>query len=55
MLDREGAAGPGDIALVGDEDTVRAGIARYAEAGVTDFNAAPYGDVARTVKLLTSL
>ena len=55
MLDREGAAGPGDIALVGDEDTVRAGIARYADAGVTDFNAAPFGDVARTLALLTSL
>ena len=25
MLDREGAAGPGDIAVVGDEDTVRKG------------------------------
>ena len=28
MLDREGAAGPGDIAVVGDEDTVRKGIGR---------------------------
>jgi 5,10-methylenetetrahydromethanopterin reductase len=55
MLDREGAAGPGDIALVGDEDTVRAGIQRYAEAGVTDFNAAPFGDVGRTLALLRSL
>ena len=55
MLDREGAKGPGDIALVGDEDTVRAGIARYAEAGVTDFNAAPFGDVKRTLALLRSL
>ena len=55
MLDREGAAGPGDIALVGDEDTVRAGIQRYADAGVTDFNAAPFGDVDRTLALLKSL
>ena len=40
MLDREGAAGPEDIALVGDETTVRAGIARLRDLGVTDFNAA---------------
>ena len=40
MLDREGAAGPEDIALVGDEATVRAGIARLRDLGVTDFNAA---------------
>jgi 5,10-methylenetetrahydromethanopterin reductase len=40
MLDREGAAGPEDIALIGDEATVRAGIARLRDIGVTDFNAA---------------
>jgi 5,10-methylenetetrahydromethanopterin reductase len=55
MLDREGAAGPGDIALVGDEDTVREGIARYAEAGVTDLNVAPFGDIRRTTALIHSL
>jgi alkanesulfonate monooxygenase SsuD/methylene tetrahydromethanopterin reductase-like flavin-dependent oxidoreductase (luciferase family) len=40
MLDKEGAAGPADVAILGDEETVRAGIQRYAEAGVTDFHAA---------------
>jgi len=55
MLDREGAAGPGDVALVGDEDTVRQGIERYAEAGVTDLNVAPFGDVERTTALIRSL
>lgn len=55
MLDREGAAGPGDIALVGDEDTVRAGIARYAAAGVTDLNVAIFGNVERTTTLLQSV
>jgi 5,10-methylenetetrahydromethanopterin reductase len=40
MLDREGAAGPEDVALIGDEATVRAGIARLRDIGVTDFNAA---------------
>lgn len=44
MLDREGAEGPADVALVGDEETVVAGVRRLAEAGVTDFNAAVYGE-----------
>ena len=50
MLDREGAAGPADVALVGDEATVRAGIERIRDAGVTDFTAAEYGanDAERT-------
>jgi F420-dependent oxidoreductase-like protein len=43
MLDREGAAGPADVALVGDEATVRAGIERVRDAGVTDFTAAEFG------------
>ena len=37
MLDREGAAGPGDVAIVGDEDAVAAQILALADAGVTDF------------------
>jgi F420-dependent oxidoreductase-like protein len=46
MLDREGAAGPEDVALIGDEATVRVGIKRLRDLGVTDFNAAitPTGD-----------
>lgn len=39
MLDKEGAGGPADVALVGDEATLDAGIARLRDAGVTDFNA----------------
>jgi F420-dependent oxidoreductase-like protein len=59
MLDKEGAAGPADVAILGDEETVRAGIQRYAEAGVTDFHAAvdaaifQQGDQ-RTLDVLTS-
>src|SRR6185437_3023761 len=37
MLDREGAEGTGDVAIVGDEDTVAAQIRALDEAGVTDF------------------
>jgi 5,10-methylenetetrahydromethanopterin reductase len=58
MLDREGAAGPGDVALTGDEDAVAAQITSLKEAGVTDFVAAEYSrgdDAVRTRALLTSL
>ncbi|MET8007851.1 TIGR03564 family F420-dependent LLM class oxidoreductase [Nonomuraea glycinis] len=52
MLDREGAAGPGDVAIVGDESSVRAQIDQLAEAGVTDFVAAVLGDRRRTRDVL---
>lgn len=39
VMDTEGAAGPEDVSLVGDEATVRAGLLRFAEAGATDFSA----------------
>jgi alkanesulfonate monooxygenase SsuD/methylene tetrahydromethanopterin reductase-like flavin-dependent oxidoreductase (luciferase family) len=58
MLDREGAAGPADVAIVGDEDTVAAQIATLAEAGVTDFVASEYTggpDGARTRAFLRTL
>ena len=42
MLDREGAAGPADVAIVGDEDAVTAQLLALADAGVTDFVAAEY-------------
>ena len=42
MLDREGAAGPADVAVVGDEDTVRAGVTAMADAGCTDFLAVEF-------------
>jgi len=40
MLDREGAAGPADIALAGDEAQLRRELARLRDVGVTDFSAA---------------
>jgi 5,10-methylenetetrahydromethanopterin reductase len=58
MLDREGAAGPADVAIVGDEDTVAAQLSTLAEAGVTDFVAGEYSvgaDGARTRAFLRSL
>lgn len=43
MLDREGAEGPPDVAIVGDEDAVARGIAEMAEAGTTEFMANIFG------------
>lgn len=55
MLDREGAAGPADVAIVGDAAAVRAGIARVEDAGATEFVFAPFGDVDRTVEVVAGL
>jgi alkanesulfonate monooxygenase SsuD/methylene tetrahydromethanopterin reductase-like flavin-dependent oxidoreductase (luciferase family) len=60
MLDREGATGPADVAIVGDETTVTAAVRRLADVGVTDFAAVEYGSVSngdreRTRDLLRSL
>ncbi|HVF32343.1 MAG TPA: TIGR03564 family F420-dependent LLM class oxidoreductase [Acidimicrobiales bacterium] len=58
MLDREGAADPGDIALVGDEAAVATQVAALADAGVTDFGASLYGSgeqIARGRTLLAEL
>ncbi len=59
MLDREGAAGPADIAIVGDENTLRGEIKRFEDMGVTDFNAAiqntEAGAYDRTLEFLASM
>jgi F420-dependent oxidoreductase-like protein len=58
MLDKEGAAGPGDVAIVGDEAGVVAGIRSMADAGTTEFVAAIFGDdatTARTTEVLLGL
>ncbi|MFC7583998.1 TIGR03564 family F420-dependent LLM class oxidoreductase [Nonomuraea antimicrobica] len=52
MLDREGAAGPGDVAVVGDEDTVLAKLDELSRAGVTDFVGSPFANRERTRNLL---
>lgn len=59
MLDREGVAGPADIAIAGDENLVRGEIKRLENIGVTDFNAAimdvEEGAYDRTLEFLSSL
>jgi F420-dependent oxidoreductase-like protein len=44
MLDREGASGPADISLVGDEAMVLTGLGRLADAGATELVASIIGD-----------
>lgn len=56
MLDREGANGPGDVCVVGNENSVRDQLAAHASAGATDFAAVEVGmnpdEQARTRALL---
>ncbi|MDE0928682.1 MAG: TIGR03564 family F420-dependent LLM class oxidoreductase [Acidimicrobiales bacterium] len=56
MLDREGAAQPGDVAIVGSEEQVTAQLDALAAAGTTDFAALEFGrndnENARTRALL---
>ncbi|MEV0148981.1 MULTISPECIES: TIGR03564 family F420-dependent LLM class oxidoreductase [unclassified Nonomuraea] len=55
MLDKEGVSGPGEVAIVGDEDSVRGQIEELRRAGVTDFVASPYSKRDRTLALLRRL
>jgi 5,10-methylenetetrahydromethanopterin reductase len=59
MMDREGADGPADVAIIGNEDEVAAHLARFADAGATDFGAVEFTlndeDAARTRALLKTL
>jgi 5,10-methylenetetrahydromethanopterin reductase len=58
MLDKEGAGGPADVAVIGDEDTVAAALRRLGEVGATDLTLPVFGsgeDRSRTLDLLSSL
>jgi F420-dependent oxidoreductase-like protein len=60
MMDREGSGlGPADMAILGDEASVRAQLRRLADMGVTHFMGSVMnveeGSTARTRQLLTSL
>jgi alkanesulfonate monooxygenase SsuD/methylene tetrahydromethanopterin reductase-like flavin-dependent oxidoreductase (luciferase family) len=59
MLDREGYAGPEDIAIIGDEATVRERIEQVREAGVDEYVAVTFDSSpearARTRKLLREI
>jgi 5,10-methylenetetrahydromethanopterin reductase len=58
MLDREGAEGPADVAIVGDESAVEKQVRALADAGVTEFVASIFGsreERAQTRALLKSM
>ncbi len=42
MLDREGLAGPADLAIIGDEATCGARLDELVAAGVTEFAASEF-------------
>ena len=45
MLDHEGLAGPGNIALIGSEKEIEAGMRAFAAAGATDLNVVTFGSL----------
>lgn len=55
MLDREGAAGPADVAIVGDAPSVRSQVEALAEHGVTDFVGVPFENREATLEVLAGL
>lgn len=55
MLDREGAEGPAEVAVVGDERAVLDAIRSLPDRGVTEFVAVPYLERRRTVEALSAL
>jgi F420-dependent oxidoreductase-like protein len=58
MLDIEGASGPEDVVIVGDETAVERQLARFEDAGATELVAVPFGpadQVARTLNALADL
>ena len=50
MLDREGAANPADVGILGDEGVLRAGIRTLRDAGVTHFLASVFAADATCVE-----
>lgn len=59
VMDTEGAGGPADVSIIGNEDEVRAGLAAFADAGATDFAALEFftndTEAAATRALLTEI
>jgi F420-dependent oxidoreductase-like protein len=58
MLDREGADGPADVAVVGDEDQVAAELRRLTGLGATEFSLPIFGskeERERTLAVLSAL
>ena len=55
VIEREGVEHAADMAFIGDENAIRAGIERLRDAGATEFGAALFGDreeQLRTIRVL---
>jgi len=58
VIERERVESPAELAIVGDAETVRAGIDRFREVGVVEFTAAIFGtteDKLRTIEVLGTI
>ncbi len=55
MLDREGAEGPADVAIIGDAGYVRGQIEKLFENGMTDFVAITYAGREKTLETLSDI
>lgn len=55
MLDREGAEGPRDVAIIGDEASVRSQIEQVFAQGATEFVGVPFVEQDRTKALLSEI
>ncbi|MHB1533004.1 MAG: hypothetical protein ACYC1D_00015 [Acidimicrobiales bacterium] len=58
MLDKEGAAGPADVAVVGDEEAVAGALRHLGDIGATELSLPVFGsseERARTLALLGEL
>jgi F420-dependent oxidoreductase-like protein len=55
VLDREGADGPGDVSIVGNEAAVAAQLRHLQEIGMTEFIGIPSGDAADRARTLEHL
>jgi F420-dependent oxidoreductase-like protein len=55
LFELEGAGGPADVVVAGDERSVTKELRRYADAGVTEFIAVPFGSDEQITRTLTFL
>jgi F420-dependent oxidoreductase-like protein len=55
LLEQEGVSSAGDIAVVGDEQSVARQLQRFEEAGATGFIAVPFGPAEQVTRTLTVL
>lgn len=55
LFELEGAGGPADVVVAGDERSVAKELGRYADAGATEFIAVPFGPDEQITRTLTFL